>query len=277
MAIDTVKMDELFPVCRDILKKELKPIHYTDLTAKALQYLGLTENDVNWQRQIEDVREKMLLAGQYKTFYIGKPYCLAGLRWWFESDQLRLINPTTGIKIPGDASAGADGAFEALMRDPNMKIKTTAPIERIAKVRTSGLVLEKHVAYWFKKNWPVFYLPPDNERQWATPCNHDFKLKIKNNIFKVDVTGKRLNGNYGNPGEGKRAVDFHLLCEIIGPDVLWHSVYRGSDYKKIIIPEGQSFNGMWPERMIVWLNCLRDGIDYQAIKSFLKPKALEVA
>lgn len=265
MAVDTLPFNAIFPVCRKILDRELRLIHYAELTRLALVQLGLNDNDVNWQRQIEDVREKMLLAGQYDTFYTGKPHCLAGVSWWFESSQLRLLNPSSGVVIPGDATAGADGAFEALMRDPFMKVKTSAPCEKIARGRANGIVLEKHVAYWFQTRWPEFYLPPDNEGQWSAWCDHDFKLKINGNTYKIDVSGKKLNGSYGNPGQGKRRVDFHLICEIVNHDIIWRSVYRGKNYTDLILPEGQSFGGIWPERMIVWLNCLKHKLDYRSI------------
>lgn len=270
MAVDTLPFDEIFPVCRKILDQELRPLHYTDLTERGLKQLGLTRQDVNWQRQIEDIREKMLLAGQQDTFYIGKPHCLAGVRWWFESDQLRLFNPTLGIIIPGNATAGANGAFEALMRDPWLKTKTHAPDERRLRARANGFVLEKHVAHWFQARWPGFYQPPENKGQWEKSCDHDFKLNIKGNVAKVDVTGPRLNGYYGNPGQGKHSTHFHLLCEIVGQDVVWRSVYKGQDYQTYIYPEGQIFGGIWPERMAVWLNCHQDGLDYQAIKSAVR-------
>lgn len=276
MAIDTLPFDTVFPVCRKILDRELRPIHYRELTEKALGQLGLTIKDVHWQRQIEDVREKMLEAGRYETFYIGHPYCLAGVKWWFKSDQTMLFNPTEGIIIPGNAQAGADGAFEALMRDPYMKIKTNAPTDRIAKGRASGLVLEKHVAYWFKSKWPMLYVPPDNEGQWTQWCDHDFKLKVNGQIARVDVSGPRQNGLFGNPGQGKRGVDFHLICEITGQDILWRSIFRGDSYKSSIFPDGETSGGFWPERMIVWLNCIRDGIDYKTIRDFLQPHQVPI-
>lgn len=271
MAVDTLPMTEFFTICKDVLKRELRPIHYVELTQKALGVMGLTKKDVNWQRQIEDVREKMLRLGQFESFYIGKPYCLGGLRWWFIGEQLRLFNPSSGIIIPGNASDGADGAFESLMRDPYMKAKHLSPNDpRIARGRASGLVLEKHVAHWFKRNWPELYLPPDNEGKWEQDCPHDFKLRVNGKVFNIDVSGPhQKNGQYGNPGYGKKKVDFHFLCEIIGQDVLWRSVVQGRDYTEYIFPEGETFRNIWPERIAVWLNCYKNGIDYQAIKSII--------
>lgn len=263
MAIDTLPMSEMFSTCYKILKRKLVPIHYATLTEMALAEQGLSKSDVHWERQIEDVREKMLQAGRYETFYTGRPLCLAGIRWWFENEQQRLFHPTDGITIPGNATSGADGAYEALMRDPYMQKKTSAPDDRIARTRANGLVLEKHVARWFKELWPRFYLPPDNEGQWKRFCDHDFKLKVDGKTYQVDVSGPRLNGQFGNPGQGKRKTDFHLICEITGQDVAWRSVYQGKDYQGVILPEG----GIYPERMIVWLNCRQNQVDYEAVKN----------
>ena len=263
MANDVLPMDVVFDACYQVLLRRITPIHYAELTEVALGDLGISKRDVHWTRQIEDVREKMLLAGRFDTFYVNKPYCLGAIRWWFDDRQLRLTHPTDGVWIAGSAKLGADGAFEALMRDPYMKVKTVAPREKVARTRANGLVAEKHVADWFKTNWPELYLPPDNENVWQSPCSHDFKLKIRGKVFLVDVTAKKLSGKYGNPGKGKKKVDFHLVCEIAGKNVLWKSVFTGSNYDTEIYPD---VNGIQPERMIAWLNCVNQGLDYKAIK-----------
>lgn len=266
MANDTVPMPEMFDACYRVLSKELAPIHYATLTKLALESLGLSEQDIHWQRQIEDVREKMLLAGYQDAFYIGQPYCLAGLRWWFYTGQARLFHPTQGIIIPGNASSGIKGAFEALMRNGEMITKTSASYGQIAIARARGLVLENHVADWFELNWPEFFLPPDNKAKWQLPCPHDFKLKVDSQTYEVDVSGPRSNGTYGNPGKGKRRVHFHLVCDVIGRDILWKSAVTGSRFNGSIHPDS---DGIYPEKMIVWLNCKKYGVDYDRIKQVL--------
>lgn len=264
MAYDTAPMDAVFPACVDVLKDVLTPIHYAALTEHGLSRIGLSKRDVNWKRQIEDVREKLAAAGRFDLFYTGKALgSMVGIRWWFETTQLRLLHPTSGIIIPGNASSGANGAFEALMRDPYYLTKTNTTPERRARGRANGLVTEAHVVEWFKKTWPEFFIEPDNKNKWVQHCDHDFKLNVDGKIYKVDVSGKRLAGTFGNPGKGKKHVDFHLLCEIQGENILWRDVRSGADYQGNIFPEG----GIWPERMVVWLNCAKNNIDYAAIKN----------
>lgn len=266
MANDVVPMPKMFKACRDVLGRMLIPLRYDELTMMALSELGLSKSTIHWQRQIEDVREKMLMAGRYGSFYIGAPHCLAGLKWWFKSSQERLIHPTPGILISSSATAGANGAFEALMRNPYLLKKTSASDERIMEARAKGMILQSHITDWFQQKYPGFYRPPDNEGRWQIPCDHDFKLCIDGQIFKFDVSGPHLNGRYGNPGNGKKATRFHLLGEIANEGVWLKTVIRGSDYGSIIFPD---FEGVWPERLIVWLNCKRERLDYNVIKEQL--------
>ena len=264
MANDTIPMKEMFNTCSQILDRELTPIHYKTLTEMALQELGVNPTFVNIQRQIEDVREKMLCTGRFDTVYVPSPFCLGAKKLWFARPLL--ISPDDeAVVIPGHAQHGAEGAFEALMRDGEMIQKNPhASIERVKMARAKGLVLERHVAGWFKENWAGFYRPPDNEGQWKHPCDHDFKLTIDGQIWKVDVFGPNAKGNFADPGNGKRKVDLHLACEIIGQNALWRSIFTGKEYSgKLTLATGIS-----PKRMVVWLNCLRDGIDYDTIRHY---------
>lgn len=263
MANDVVPMSRMFRSCHEVLCKSLRLMHYAKLTELALKNLGLSRDDVSWHRQKEDVREKMLLKGRHDTFYMGQPSCLTGLRWWFEEAQLRLSKPTDGIIIPGHANSGVRGAFEALMRNPHMKTKTQAPLINRMRGRARGLVTEKHVSDWFQLQWPGFYVPPENDGRWETPCDHDFQLAVDDRRLKIDVSGPDSRGRFGNPGKGKGSTDLHLICELASQDVIWKAVVRGTDYDNRILPD---LDGICPERMVVWLNCKRDGLDYEAIR-----------
>ena len=263
MACDVAPMEELFHECFRVLQQEFCPLHYAELTEKALANLSLSKNDVNWVRQVEDVREKMLQTGQYGSFYIGKPLCIGGLRCWFEKRQLSLFKPTEGIFIAGNVSAGIEGAFEAVMRSPFMiKKYPSASDERRMFALAQGLVIEQHISKWFQAQYPNFYQHSDNYHQWQRPCDHDFKLCLDNRAFKVDVTGKRLNGKFGNPGKGKKTTDLHLVCEVIDDAVRFISVIPGKHYSGEIFPEK---DGIPPERMIVWLNCVKNKLPYLEI------------
>jgi hypothetical protein len=263
-------MKLIFHACHDVLEELLTPVHYRKLTELALVKLDINIKDVNHSRQIEDVREKLLLSGRLGTFYTGPPKYLAGLKYWFESEQLYLFNMdvTKPVEIIGNVNSGVTGAFESLMRFPFMINKSTlANSEHRAMGCARGLVIEKHVSDWFLKNWSKIILPPDNDKKWANPCNHDFKIKIPNSdsVILVDIWGPNVNGEYNKPPM-KKATHLHLQCRISpsGKSIVWESVIHGSlyDKKKSIVPE----MGISPRRLIVWLNCLQNDIDYENVK-----------
>lgn len=268
MANDVLGLAEMVDACEKVLRDEMRPIYYQDLTEMALARLGYSPRDVNWKRQIEDVREHVLEAGRKGMVYFPKPHYLGAIGWWFEDGQLRLIHPTQGIIIPGHAEHGADGAFECIMRSPFMLAKGETRPENLATRRARGLVLEKHVAGWFHDKWPQFYQPPDNDKRWMQPCAHDFKLEVDGRTYLVDVSGPSANGQYGMPGNGKATTGLHLICEIQGQDVLWRSVVSGKEFSANINPD---FHGKTPESMVVWLNCHKYGIDYEALAQQTMP------
>lgn len=259
----TLSMSELFPCCRDILERELRPLHYAKLTEMAIAAMGVPLHHVDRAKEIENVREKLAIAGQYGTCYVPAPYCLVALRYWFPSPQLDLLNADS-IMIPGHAQHGANGAFEALMRAPYMLTKELTNTERLNRGRAQGFVTEGHVTPWFKSRWPEFFVEAENRGQWKDPCDHDFKLRINNRLLKIDVFGQRLNGYYRGP-KLKPKADLHLLCRIAGQHVEWHGVRRAIAQGEMVFPETSAS----PIRMVVWLNCLKHGIDYSAIINVL--------
>lgn len=256
-----ISQAELFPICSRLLDEARLPIHYRSLTQQAVARLGYREADLDMFRAAEDVREKMLGAHRYETFYVGSPLCVGAKRHWFKSPQLTLLQ-LDHVVIRGNAQSGATGAFESLMRVNSMIRKHVTSDERRNLGLANGQVIEHHVSDWFKEQWPDFYLEPDNKGQWERPCSHDFKLRIGNQVLEVDVTGPRLRGGlYGNPGGGKKSVDLHLLCRISGKDVVWEGVRTGRLYRQTVTPE----TSLSPLRMVVWLNCHKAGLDYSAI------------
>jgi hypothetical protein len=265
MAHDVVSMTDIFPACRDILDKHERPLHYAQMTELALGLLRIPVSRVNLSRQIEDVREKMLLERRHGSFYVGFPYCYAAVDSWFVNNQFDLFNHRPPILIPGNTTSGINGAYEALQRYPNMEIKNQAANENTRKLACArGLVIERHVADWFKKRWPEIVLSPNNHEVWDRPCNHDFKLQVANRTFNIDVFGPKLDGTYGKPPK-KKPTDFHLMCQTNGKDILWEGVITRKQYNRenYLIPE----IGRPPIQMIVWLNCIKHNIPYDVVRA----------
>lgn len=258
-----ISMKDLFPVCVHILDREKTPIHYRKLTALALEKeMKVFLSGDAFMKNAENVREKLLCAEQRGTFYTGSPLCMGALRHWFKTDQLQFT--ADYITISGNASAGAAGAFESLMRSRHMVINNPSlrNTEILNRARSSGLVLEHHVSEWFKEQYPAIYQHADNHGAWDRPCNHDFKLLINGRPLLVDVAGPDWHGNYGKRGRKPKA-EVHLLCRISGKDCLFEGVVGGEDFTESVIP----ITAFSPTAFLVWLNCCISRIDYKSIAS----------
>lgn len=256
-----LSMRDLFPACVAVLVKELCPIHYADLTRKALMKIGVRESQVAFNKEAENVREKLLMAGQYGTFYAGAPTYAGALRFWFASDA-QIAMTLDDVMIPGSAQAGIDGAFDALMRAPHMMVHNSglAHTEKLNRVRSSGLVLEKHVTRWFKLKYPDFYGEAANAGIWQRPCTHDFTLSINGRLFLIDVAGPDARGQHGRRGR-KHSTDLHLICRVSGDHCLWEGVVRGEGFNESIDP----ISIFSPTAFLVWLNCAKNNICYDDV------------
>ena len=264
-------MPVIFSKCHEVLRESIRPLHYADLTEMALNGLGITKDQVDWNKQREDVREKMLIAGQHKSSYIGKPHCLAYLLDWIPCGQLRLNVCDESIPLSSSWITANKAFYEFAMRTAYMEDKTKiASQSDIFLRRFRGLHGERIVVNWFENTWPQFYLPPENEGQWERWCSHDFKIKSKNRVFEVDVAGSRHDGLYYRP-RGKHAVDIHIF---------WNESTEHDGIEVQGFRPGKEFSGEFAifetrpiSHLIFWLNCLEMNLDYSIFKKNNSSKA----
>ena len=261
MANDTISMTDLFPKCISVLRDQLVPMHYRALTELALNRLERPIESVNYLRQIEDVREKLLEAGRLGTRYTGAPLYLAYMDEWVSRPTAPLLfNPSEPVVIPADIFESEDAMVSGLFRRDYMITKTDAPLKRRYKALARGLIVEQHVAKWFECQWPAFYIHPDNYEQWEKPCDHDFKLELGGRIIPVDVAGQHLNGMYGRSA-AKKATTLHLIASSERDGIYLHGFKRGKDFVEVF--DEWATNPI--QCLIVYLNCLAKGIDYAVL------------
>lgn len=251
-----VPQGDLFRACSHVLDRELVPLHYRDLTRMALEYIGKSDD---LTKRAEDVREKLPVDRRFGVFYTQRPLCYMAKRRWFPSSQLDLLNvtaKTNPIRIEGSVSSGIEGAYVTLMRNPHMMAKVDL------RTRCRGLVIEQHVADWFQRTYPEFYLPPSNENLWEVPAADDFRLSIPGGgIIHVDVASPNRNGEYRL---NKRTTMLHLYAAIADNrrDVILVGTKLGDKWTGTILPEHTNN----PQRLIVWLNCLKRGVPIDELK-----------
>lgn len=249
---------DLFTECVRVLEDHLLPIHHEELARRAVQGLGLALSPDEFQVAVEAVRAK-LMAEQQGTFFTGPPAFCGALKGWFAQDG----QEPEPVMIPSNARAGAAGAFEALMRHHHMQIRRKKWDKPwiLIRQRTEGLVLEKHVSFWFEEHYPTFYLPPDNEGKWEEGCNHDFKLSVHDQLLLVDVTGPDMYGKHGLRGN-KVPTDIHLICRLDTRHCLFEGMVRGEHYK----PELDPKTIFPPKAFLVWLNCEQAELSYASVQ-----------
>lgn len=264
MANDVVGMTEMFRACVAVLEDRLVPLHYAELTRLGLGRLGVSEQQVNWKRQIEDIREKLVQAGQYDTAYTGEPLCLVLLQSWVRKEEaLHLFNSAKPIVIDPNFPASEEACFEALMREPHMIKKTATSRERRNRGLARGMLIEQHVKDYFRLSWPDYYVPPDNDGKWDRPCDHDFKLRIGVRLRKVDVAGEHLDGHYGLSTR-KRAVNIHVMARLSGNTLVLDGFSPGDEFSAREDVDWWHLNPIQP--LVVYLNCQKVGIDYAALR-----------
>jgi hypothetical protein len=253
-------MGMVFDACRRVLLRDVEPLHYIELTRRALALLGHGDHMLAWKRQIEDVREKFV---GNDIFYSGEPHYLFGYRWWFHDRAL--VRPTDGVVIPASVEAGVNGSYEGLMRSPHMQVKTTAPLERVMRARARGLVIESHVRGYFAARFPGLYRPPPNEGQWTQVCGYDFGLLLDGRVARFDVSSRKRNGEYGLPAGGKAlGHDYRILAEPRGDDVVMVSILGEPDLRSAAVNE--EHRGTPPEHLLIRLYCAQNGIDYDELR-----------
>ena len=267
--MSVLPMPMVFKACSDVLDVECIPMHYADLTERALVTLGSSRLTVDWPRQIEDVREKMLIAGRFGSGYVGSPHCLAFKRSWFPgAEDPTLFNLDAGdstcVRFATSPRHFINAGTEALCRAPHMLTKVASSRRRWLGCMI-GLSVEHHVKAWFQRSWPKFYEDPDNEGRFADPCNHDFKLRIGSTHLLVDVFSSGASREWRAPAAGKPRADLHLACEFDRDawSVLWRSVTKGDEYSTKYYPEAAT-SPLW---MRAWLNCRHADLPYDEIVS----------
>jgi hypothetical protein len=264
-------------------------MHYADLTKAALAVVHVSEADIDFKRQIEDVREKILQARQNGMFYIGSPLCMGAKTRWFRLEQRHLlVSPDETIRIPASLRTAVEASVEAQLRSPCMIPKTPlmkiacedfardprsalrdkatlGTLQKLLTARLSGLINEAHVSQWFRQQWPSLWVEKSNADDYTGWSCDDFRLMVGDQLRSVDVMGPNKDDEYANPGGGKRPAAYHVLCRLDETGVVWERVVRGEDFANAdgAIPERV---GLTAVQMTVYLNCVAKGLDYGLLR-----------
>lgn len=125
--------------------------------------------------------------------------------------------------IPYNKTAYEIAVEEQRLRAPHMLTKyANSAARKAGQIR--GLAIEHHVSDYFRSNYPDNFLEADNYQIWNQPCGHDFKLRVCNEILKIDVTGPKKDGTFGSYSQKPSyGVDYHIVTEAVG-FVNWNNI-----------------------------------------------------
>lgn len=258
-----VPLDELTRGTIKILRREVRPIYYAELTDMVARELNYT--NINRIKVKEDVREQVLLKKK-QFVYAGKPYSVGFLREWVDLTQAQ-FNFDSNIKIELTLKSAVSGSVETVRRYEYMLNKNEGGTKKIEHATDASLsfrlnrfIIEKSVADYYKENYSEFYLPPSNEKKYRQPASDDFRMRINGKTYLFDICTPNKDGTIGNVRQKKHA-DIHIIAQDKG----------GYIYMTGFVT-GKAFGKTWPigyeysiNKLLFWLNCQKQNISYNQI------------
>ena len=119
MIAESITEHKLFSACSHVLDEAIAPIHYAELTRRAMAMIGVDHYDM--RRRKEDVREKMLEKGRFGSMYNARCEGIKTewiLRESLDRQRLLLVGDPFDIKYSDAIAKTAES--EAACRQPHM-------------------------------------------------------------------------------------------------------------------------------------------------------------
>lgn len=269
----------------DHLKTIKKPIHYREAVNYAVWSAAGGYSD-----KVDPAEKLRQHYGENRAGCNGILFIKGGylaLNYWFPNfkktqSQLSLLSPPEAIYIDGDCLVSYDSGFEQAMREPYLydHYGDGNTIHR-RNTRRSGALVQDHVKYFFRSNWPDFYRGASNENQYDQYAHDDFKLITPFHSIIIDVKKVSYNNNYGQPVNVVRGLELKQTVIYISGE--WTESQRvringifSSDWLKMIGDTGNgtyhvSANHLWSiDVLVVLLNMAKIRLNYNDYHRRLK-------
>ena len=204
-----------------------------------------------------------------------------GLRRWFGTlRQMQLFQPSEYVVIHGSCVLSYETGFEQAKRQPHMKdwYSDAYSVGRHER-RRRGALVETHIKDYFKKTYPFFYRPPQNEGKYDEPAKEDFVLDLGGSKVSVDVKSWTEDRGYiRKPQPGT----FYVFADWRDDDTTIINGVTGAAWIRAI---GEANDELYHiqrnhvssiDCLLVYLNMTSMGLDYVGFKRHLMQTEVKV-
>lgn len=167
-----------------LLERKLRPIHYREAFNESKVWS--TESYSDRTNPVEKFRQRYAEHDHDDVFFIAGGH-MALARWFPIRPQMRLLAPQETVAIEGNCIVSFDAGYETAMREPYMLNKFGKNKQAWYERRRHGMLVEHHVANYFRRHYPQYFRDPTNKGDYEKPAKEDFILQTEWNKIIVDV------------------------------------------------------------------------------------------
>lgn len=168
-----------------LLSQELRPIHYTEAFNRTKVWSCASYNEKT--DPVEKFRQRFGEGDGEPGFDFIRGGFIALSRWFPLRHSLSLLPPQEQVIIEGNTIVSFDAGYETAKREPHMQNKFNKSPQAWYERRRRGMLVESHIANYFRINYPRFFIEPSNKGQYENPAKEDFTLKTDWTTIAVDI------------------------------------------------------------------------------------------
>jgi len=169
-----------------LLENKLRPIQYREAFNECKAWSDTNDAYSDKTDPVEKFRQRYAEHDHGDVCFIVGGY-LALSRWFPARNQMQLLPPHHTVTIEGNCVVSFDSGYETAKREPYMLNKFGKSSRSLYERRRHGLLVEHHIANFFRNNYSQYFIEASNKDDYTKPAKDDFALQTKWNRILVDV------------------------------------------------------------------------------------------
>ena len=264
-----------------LLRTELRPIHYKEAFPRIVAWMPSKDAYSAKTDPMEKFRQRYAEHPRSDVLFINGGY-MACSHWFPLREQLTLLPPDEKVIIKGNSIVAFDAGYETAKREPYTLNKFGKDHRSWYERRRKGMLVESHVAEYFRKTYTRFFQEPSNAGNYEKPAKEDFVLVTPWARMMIDVKSVG-DGDFSdsfvitNPNE----VGVYIVADFCEDtnEVTIHGMITG-DIVKTLGEKGPRHdmhilqsNNLWSiEPLLVALNMAECDMNYSSYKMNIKAR-----